>query len=811
MSFSEFIKPVQKIAYSHVGNFSDPDENKQYVASQMDLLNRQDQRSIVEIPEHLGTTTHTDVTGSLRYGVNVASGGGKKYVDAYHQFNPYYDFIKKKGLLKEKFKTRINTTYINIDSSARTVEPRMITTDDVKLDSNPLSFATIDITVGINSSKQNILVVDYPDHSLNKNDRITITGIEKTTVLIKNIYTLVTESGSETKTAIVFTPGSYYVTFICNYDTNEEQSSMSFDPNFKVGNGVTKDYLSSYDTSDMFVNLSGFDISKLSGGSPYIGNIPINFLNSTHQIYFMTTDRLVKNLINVPNGVNIVQKITGFYIKLPIPFNGLPPSEVMTITMTFNYIGGIPLNNLNAEFPIDEERLYGYHQVYSTTADTISILLNKDTAYKDKSNDLTGINQSKFGGDNVYIAKITDLISGYSNPNKYKIELPSVLHDVVMVKLISTSFPNTAKVFNNNTDSKNTALYWQNQDDGADPYRIEIEPGNYDPSVLEKLIEAKVYEVKRNYSKIANTSTSYTDRNFMDVSIDINTNVVTIKSYKEAKLTKPIQTIAPEPPKTGDGASSYTLTIFQSSHGLQVGDNVLFTGLSSASGIPDTVLNTTHSVIAVPTNDTYNIKVENFNLNASRTDTAGGFAAKAYVPSKFRLLFDYPDTMGEQLGFRKVGKSIAVTKFSTVVSNQDEYQEETVIVSTDGTKYILDESGNQTRLTSNALKFCGTDYILMMVREFANMINISSKQTLKSCFAKINLTGLPGKLIYDTFVSAPITFYDPIDISELNISFYSADEQLFDFNGIDHSFVLEITSIDYMPDDTGIITTNTVL
>ena len=75
---------------------------------------------------------------------------------------------------------------------------------------------------------------------------------------------------------------------------------------------------------------------------------------------------------------------------------------------------------------------------------------------------------------------------------------------------------------------------------------------------------------------------------------------------------------------------------------------------------------------------------------------------------------------------------------------------------------------------------------------------------------KINLTGLPGKLVYDTFVSAPVTFYELIDLSELNVEFYTADQKLFDFNGIDHSYVLEITSLDYVPDDTGIITTNTV-
>jgi hypothetical protein len=97
----------------------------------------------------------------------------------------------------------------------------------------------------------------------------------------------------------------------------------------------------------------------------------------------------------------------------------------------------------------------------------------------------------------------------------------------------------------------------------------------------------------------------------------------------------------------------------------------------------------------------------------------------------------------------------------------------------------------------------------MVVREFSNMMNLGANDTLKSCFAKINLTGLPGKLVYDTFVAAPVVFYDTLSLSELNVSFYTPNNQLFDFDGIDHSYVLEITSVDYVPDETGLMTTHT--
>ena len=819
MSYSHYSNPSQKNAYSQVdGN------NQEYISNQKDLLLSQKHAKIGIIPEHVIRTPHSDIIQGVRYGLNIPSENGilgrkNLAVDEYHTYNPYYDFLRKKGLLKENFKTRIHTSYVNIDSNARITEPKIVIENEKMLDDNPLSFDTTSTIVGISNSIQNLLRINYPNNNLNKGDRIILSGLAKTSVSIRTIY----KSPSGTiKNAVIFTPGSLSIAFICNYDENDtEESNMSFDPNFKIGSGIEYEKLKAYDTTDMVVTISGFDISNI--GAPYVGNIPINFLNSPHRMYltnpdFKLHDGLVvysnNTLINIPiNG--IVKKITGFYIKLPIIFSGLQPANNMLLNLTFNHVGGIPINKLNAEFPIDENHLVGYHQVYSTTIDTIDILINKDTYYLDKIN--TGntneiSKQKQFGGENIYIAKIIDLISGYSTPSEYKIELPRIIHNVIMTKLVSTIFPNTSKIFKNNQENKNNKLYWQNQDDGDYIYSIEIDPGNYNPDDLEKIIEAKVYDVKRQYSKIVNTSTNYTDRNYMHISIDINTNIIKFKSYKEAILSRPIKSINPEIPKIGDGLPPYTLTILQSSHKLKIGDTVLFTGLISTFGIPENILNTTHIITSIPTVDTYTIIINNFNLNSSRTNTGGGYASKSYVQSSFRLLFNYNDTMGNQLGFRNVGDANSITEFNTEITNADPYQDEVVLYDNNNIsiKYIFDESGNKIMLRNNSIKLSGYDYVIMMLREFTNMTNICKNKNIGSCFAKINLTGLPGKLVYDTFVNSTSLLYDPIDLTELNISFYSSDGILYDFNGIDHSFVLEITALEYTPEETGIVSSRTI-
>jgi len=85
----------------------------------------------------------------------------------------------------------------------------------------------------------------------------------------------------------------------------------------------------------------------------------------------------------------------------------------------------------------------------------------------------------------------------------------------------------------------------------------------------------------------------------------------------------------------------------------------------------------------------------------------------------------------------------------------------------------------------------------------------------KFAFAKILLPdpyGVSGyqfnhnnRLVLDTFVDAPIYFHEPIkNLSELEFEFYSPDGELYDFNGLDHSFTIEIVILSDAPKGTGL-------
>jgi hypothetical protein len=281
--------------------------------------------------------------------------------------------------------------------------------------------------------------------------------------------------------------------------------------------------------------------------------------------------------------------------------------------------------------------------------------------------------------------------------------------------------------------------------------------------------------------------------------------LVTFKSYTEAILSKPIQSIYPQIPITGEiMSSSFILTILHENHGLFVGDIIKFSGMISTFGISENNLNGNHVIKSVPTNNTYTIELNDINLNNTRTDTGGGYGVKAYTPNKFRLLFNYPNTMGSRLGFRNVGHHNSITKYNTIIMNSDEYQNEIVKIE-DDIKYFYDDSGNCHPLTNNALNLDGCDYILMHIEEFSNGKNISCAKNIETFFAKINLSRK-----YNHHSQLSVTLSEPIELSELTVSFYDSDGTLFDFYGAEHSYVIQITYIEYLPEETGTASTHTV-
>lgn len=84
-------------------------------------------------------------------------------------------------------------------------------------------------------------------------------------------------------------------------------------------------------------------------------------------------------------------------------------------------------------------------------------------------------------------------------------------------------------------------------------------------------------------------------------------------------------------------------------------------------------------------------------------------------------------------------------------------------------------------------------YIFLILEEAGSLTDESLPET-ESIFAKIQLTAPPGITMFNTFVNTPKTFVDvPLrELSTLRVKWIDSDGNLIDWNGLEHSFTLEV-------------------
>jgi hypothetical protein len=142
---------------------------------------------------------------------------------------------------------------------------------------------------------------------------------------------------------------------------------------------------------------------------------------------------------------------------------------------------------------------------------------------------------------------------------------------------------------------------------------------------------------------------------------------------------------------------------------------------------------------------------------------------------------DYSDSLCGVLGFRNIGYPDSITTYGVSCTNEDLYEDET----------NTNDIGVATEITKDPLDFISDSYLMIKCDELVVIENEN-----ESFFAKILLNGSYGSELYDTFVDTPKIYYIPIDtLSELTLSFYRPNGELFDFSKINHSFVLRIVCV----------------
>jgi hypothetical protein len=654
-----------------------------------------------------------------------------------NKFDPYLNYLKEAGLSNDSSSVRYNVEYINIDSSHRKKDPYNIIDKSFDLVENPLTI------VG------NHLFIKLKDDSLYVGQKIIISGLYGSEKTYKK------------------TVSNEYIKFY--------QNSQFVEINVNANLSYILSNYAKIDTSKMFVILDNIVGNNLTS---YIGNIPINLINKTHRIYLINTD-------SNSYGEN------KFYIKLPIISDGTQCTSTFNFTINFQHYNCIPINEINANYPVNNEHTNGYQII-----DVIDTVYNNVIMVKvyPPTTEYTNTVFTNFGGDSITVNTIKAISKGYPYSHSYTIELPKVYSNIIQVKLISSLFPDIFKSFRDSTSSlkANNKLYFQDIDNGNNISVIELEEGTYTDEEFIVKMQTKFSEITRITD---NANSSYDNKFHVIINIERSRNYIEFNNYRKAFLKKSIVAVTPpiNQNSTDIGSGTYTLTILHQNHGIKtVGTRVIFADFIEHLGIDSKYLNQSHLISNIIDTNRYDIVLTNINLNITKNITGGGFASYILVPSLFRLLFNYPDSMGAQIGFRNIGDQNSITVYASTITNKELYENET----------IYDSLRNIKNYTNTSLTFNKNQYIAITCKELPIMKNTSAPYDI---FAKINLKSSNNEVLVDSIISPPIFYYNPIQrLNQLTFEFYDPTGDNYDFNNVDHSFVLEFTMIDNIPQNTGL-------
>lgn len=601
----------------------------------------------------------------------------------------------------------IRITRINLDSRYRNIDSKNITSSNIKyLNNNPLTFY----------NNSNLVNVYLNNHGFVIEDKIVLQGINYNSTSLNNSLTL-------------FANNTYIRINHSNHGLNLLDTSIIIKIENVIGN---------------------------LNGNRLLLNIPINEINKTQNVYF------TKESTEIPNA-------NYYYIKISLQANADYNYNLSSIRLYMTQICGIPINQLNANYPTNANQTKGYQIVYNVIDNnnfTIQTITNATT---------NGLG----GGRNIWITKVIDFIEGYPLNNYYKISLKKTFYNVTRIKMISTEFPNTEKVIKNlPTIKQNNLLYWQIHIDGNDIYSIEITPGNYTVSTLITELTSKINKVVRTNMELinANSTGNYTYNTFNNASISVSseTDIFTMQILQSVTLVTPLFLS-----NTSYSDGYDRLRINHPNHNILVGDKITITNAIDTNNVPANVLNNSFFIERVIDYNTYEVKLPKYNPdNLQNNVTNGGSVVVITYPIKFRLLFDRPNTLGNILGFRNPNNPTSVTIYNTTITNNSLYEYEY-------------ENVDYSVPRNNIINLSGDNYIIMSCPLFKDS-SYSSGQ-IDGVFVKLLLAGDPGTIMYNQFIQLGEFFKIPISsLSEFEVTFYDPTGDLFYFNNMEHSYTLEI-------------------
>ena len=632
---------------------------------------------------------------------------------------------------------------LNIDSAYRKKIPKNIYTSSINfLPLNPL----------LTQENSSIITINYPNHNLQLGDRVIIQNVQGTSQILNNALYL-----------------------FQNYDYCVIQ----------IKNNITPTYPQIIDNIKIEISLMN---NILSENTTFYGNIPINYLLGIFNINIPSMIDIPQNILTYFNVLSSSEMNNNYLlIKLPFNYNSNNNNSLQLdifVKATFYNLNGIPINYINADYPINFIRMQGYQEIYNVIDNNTFTINIQKLAY------ISG----NGGGSTVQVMKIINTEDGFPDANNYKIKLKKSLNNVVRIELISSEFPFIDYLIKNSGSNKNNTIYWKHIDDGNNVYTCSIPEGNYDGTNLISTLQTNMNLVKR----ITSTEENPIYNNFV-INYNNNTQEITFTSYKTTNIPYGLQFTI----QIINNIQYIVLNILQPNNIVQINDIITISDAVGNDIVSASQINTDFSVYGINNSSSYYVligPVDQFTTGSDYGDlltSNGGGLTSVKTNAQIQLLFNYQNTIGSVLGFKNAGQQNSITPYNNIISNFDDY-----IVDTN-----LDTVGNISD-SNLLLNFTGNkNYYLLYINDYELVYNSSS---ILPCFAKILLSGLPNDILYNTFINYPLELDIPISlINELNIKITYGDGSLVDFRNIDHSFTIKITELIKYSKSNGINSKNT--
>lgn len=407
-------------------------------------------------------------------------------------------------------------------------------------------------------------------------------------------------------------------------------------------------------------------------------------------------------------------------------------SVTASFTITNAHIGGIPIQELQSNLPIDSNHNNPSKVVYDVENNVITLQTS-----------ITALFTSSGGGNAIYIAEVLSESNGYQLPTSYYQHLDRTYANIKQIRLIASEFPCSII----NVDG-NTSLSYDGQSYPFMRKQTILPPkGCYSP---DQLIDVVI--TLMNDNETTSIQQNVSRRRVFE---KVVTNDIAIQCWVLASIPASAISI---------NASINRAQITLQAHGLSNNDNIYIINPSSTSDIVD-VLSFQAIVLQTGIN-TYNPDQFLIRLNSSLIDYINTLTfVNIKIPSKFRF---YTSNILPILG---IASPTTTTGFDTTHSSSQQCK-------------LWPYSSFELRIRPDQ-PVDGVTPILLASDDLLGRIRLDSRKI-----------GNGKVLIDKHTLTWALTFHPPLlSLSGLNVFLAWSDGTSPDFDYADHAFTIGISEI----------------